>query len=331
MRWWFLVLGIGLGVLLNRLCRSILARLRGSQGMGPPPDPTTPTASSPDPEVSPSDRQNTTELVRQLAIMTHEYSDDLEARREQLAACLEQVRQQPDAIADGSALPEGATERFSRCLDQLIHSTTRVQQRVRSAREELMGQAVQLESDLSEARTDGLTGLVNRREFDAKIEELFAAYRAGRDPFVLALIDIDHFKQINDNFGHQAGDAVLKTVAATLSRSFEHAYLVARYGGEEFALLLPAPLRLAAARVESMRKSVAGDPIPVAGQWLQITWSAGLSEPTPGTTVTDLIRRSDEALYSAKKGGRDRVCFHDGQGCVRLGEPTPDEPVSNQR
>lgn len=326
MKWWFLVLGIGLGVLLTRLSRSILARLGGSQGRGSPPDLAIPTGSSPAPEVSPSDRQNITELVRQLAIMTHEYSDDLEAQREQLSACLEQVRPQPSAFVEGSTLPDGATENVSRCLEQLIHSTTRVQQRVRSAREELLGQAVQLESDLSEARTDGLTGLVNRREFDAKIEELFASYRVGRDPFVLALIDIDHFKQINDNFGHQAGDAVLKAVAAALSRSFEHAYLVARYGGEEFALLLPGPLRLAAARVESMRKSVADDPIPVAGQWLQITWSAGLSEPTPDTTVTDLIRRADEALYSVKKGGRDRVCFHDGQRCVLLGEPAPVEP-----
>jgi len=319
MRWWFLVLGIGLGVLLTSLCRSIRARLGGSRGRGSPPDLAIPTAAAAS-EVSSSDRQNITELVRHLAILTHEYSDDLEAQRNQLSVCLDLVRQRRTASSDG------ATESVGRCLDQLIHSTTRVQQRVRSAREELLGQAVQLESDLSEARTDGLTGLVNRREFDTKIEELFAAYRAGRDPFVLALIDIDHFKQINDNFGHQAGDVVLKAVAAALSRSFEHAFLVARYGGEEFALLLPGPLRLAAARVESIRKSVTDNPIAVAGQWLRITWSCGLSEPGPDTTVTDLFRRADEALYSAKKGGRDRVCFHDGQRCVLLVEPAPAEP-----
>jgi diguanylate cyclase len=319
MRWWFLVLGVGLGVLLTCLGRSILGRLGGWQGWDSPADLTAPPSGSGEPGVSPSDRQNITQLVRQLAILTQEYSDDLEAQRNQLSVCLEQAQQQR------SALPGGAADIVSPCLEQLILSTTRVQQRVRSAREALLGQAVQLESDLSEARTDGLTGLVNRRAFDAKIEELFASYRAGGDSFVLALIDIDHFKQINDNFGHQAGDVVLKAVAAALRRAFDQAFLVARYGGEEFALLLPGPLRLSAARVESIRRSIAGQPIAIAGQGLRVTWSVGLSEPAPDTTVTNLIRRADEALYSAKKGGRDRVCLHDGKRCVVLGEPAPIE------
>lgn len=319
MRWWFLALGVGLGVLLTCLGRSILARLGGWKGRGSPPDLAAPPSGSGGLGVSPSDRQNITQLVRQLAILTQEYSDDLEAQRNHLSGCLEQAQQQR------SASPGGAADIVSPCLEQLILSTTRVHQRVLSAREALLGQAVQLESDLSEARTDGLTGLVNRRAFDAKIEEFFASYRAGGDAFVLALIDIDHFKQINDNFGHQAGDVVLKAVAAALRRAFDQAFLVARYGGEEFALLLPGPLRLAAAQVESMRRSIAGQPIVVAGQGLRVTWSVGLSEPTPDTTVTNLIRRADEALYSAKKGGRDRVCFHDGQRCVVLGEPAPVE------
>lgn len=314
MRWWFLVLGIGLGVLLTSLCRSILARLGGSQRRGSPPDlavSTTVGAS----EVSPSDRQNITELVRQLAILTHEYSDDLEAQRNQLSNCLNLAQQRRTAFSDGE------TEGVSRCLEQLIHSTARVQQRVRSAREELLGQAIQLESDLSEARTDGLTGLVNRREFDTKIEERFAAYRAGRDPFVLALIDIDHFKQINDTYGHQAGDDVLRFVASAFRQAFEKAYLIARYGGEEFAVILPSPLRLAADRVDALRKKLSREQIETSGTALRITFSAGLSEPRQELVSAHLIRRADEALYSAKNMGRDRVYYHDGTQSVLLEAP----------
>lgn len=321
MRWWFLFLGVGLGVLFTCLGRSILARLADWKGRGSPPDLEASPSGSEKREVSPSDRRNITQLVRQLAILTEEYSDDLEMQRNRLSGCLERAQQQgPDS-------PGGAADIVSPYLEQLIVSTTRVQQRVRSACETLLGQAVQLESDLSEARTDSLTGLVNRRAFDAKIEELFLAHRAGGDAFVLALIDIDHFKQINDNFGHQAGDDVLRFVASAFRQAFEKAYLVARYGGEEFAVILPSPLRLAADRVDALRKKLSREQIESSGTVLRITFSAGLSEPRQDLVSAHLIRRADEALYSAKNMGRDRVYYHDGTQSVLLEVPEIADPT----
>jgi len=169
------------------------------------------------------------------------------------------------------------------------------------------GLRTRIESDLAEARTDGLTGLVNRRGLDAQLADWFAGPESVRAPWVLAMIDIDRFKEVNDTHGHLAGDEVLKWTAKTFQAWFSDAILISRYGGEEFALILPGGLARASESVDSLRRRVADQAIDVAVAQVRITFSAGLSQATTSGGARQLVHETDEALYAAKKAGRNRV------------------------
>jgi diguanylate cyclase (GGDEF)-like protein len=158
------------------------------------------------------------------------------------------------------------------------------------------------------ARTDELTGLCNRRHFFELGGRLFAVGKRYGLPLALLMIDIDYFKRINDRFGHQAGDTVLRCIAQVAQRQSRSADVLARYGGEEFIALLPgttATEGLAAA--ENLRARVAACREFEGVGPLQLTVSIGVAEVMPGDdTLESVIRRADEALYEAKKAGRDR-------------------------
>lgn len=161
------------------------------------------------------------------------------------------------------------------------------------------------------AFTDYLTGLRSRRFFDQQLEmELKRAQRQGRK-LALLMIDIDHFKRLNDTFGHHAGDQALREVAFLLMQGMREADTPARYGGEEFAIILPGTsedgARLAA---ERLRRSVEHAPFALGGgpSSVQITISAGVAVFGQGArTKTELVERADAALYAAKRAGRNRV------------------------
>jgi len=262
-----------------------------------------------------TDRQAMLSLLQQLATWTTEYSDNVSNYQTRLGAISREFQR------DATASKPPSTTRVLGLLGEIMQSNASLQQRLESAEEQLDRQTRQIESYLTEARTDGLTRLANRRAFDAKIEEMFTAYRKGGKSFVLAIIDIDNFKSINDTYGHQSGDDVLRFVAAAFRQAFESAYMIARYGGEEFVVILPSPMRLAADRIDAMRKSIARERIESDGKQLQITFSAGLSEPRQELVAAHMIRRADEALYSSKNMGRNRVYYHDGTQPVLFGAP----------
>lgn len=165
----------------------------------------------------------------------------------------------------------------------------------------------------SEARTDLLTGLGNRRMFEVRLsEEMQRAQRYGK-PFSLALLDIDHFKRVNDTYGHDAGDAVLKSLAVVLTGQVREADFVARYGGEEFMLLMPETDATGARLVtERLRQAVAGRPFRLPnGQEIGLTVSLGIvCFPQSGDGAAEMLQRADQALYSAKRAGRNRVVFY---------------------
>jgi diguanylate cyclase len=254
-------------------------------------------------------------MLQQLTSWANEYSGTVSQYQRRLGNLAKEVQQEAGASTRQSV------PRVVGLLSEIMQNNERLQQRLEAAENQLDRQTRQIESYLSEARTDGLTGLANRRSFDVKIEEMFSAYRNGGKSFVLAMIDIDHFKPVNDNHGHQAGDDALVFVAAYLRQSLSSAYLVARYGGEEFAVIMPGPLRLAADRVDVVRKRLEQERIPAAGETLRLTLSVGLSEPRDEMVVSHLIRRADEALYAAKNRGRNRVYYHDGRESILLGAP----------
>ena len=157
--------------------------------------------------------------------------------------------------------------------------------------------------------TDGLTGVWNRRHFEMRaLEAIQAAVRFG-EPFGVVMVDIDHFKQVNDTHGHQTGDAVLVELASRLSSATREVDLVARYGGEEFVLLLPRTALAGAANLaEKVRRAVASAPVRFDEHELSVTVSCGVAVyPGHGASVRELVAASDAALYRAKAGGRNRV------------------------
>lgn len=156
---------------------------------------------------------------------------------------------------------------------------------------------------------DYLTGLFNRRYFFERGPKMIAEARRAGQPTCVAILDIDHFKRLNDEHGHDVGDNALRVFADHLGASFEgRAHLLARLGGEEFALLLPGMSESAAAvLIEEIRIGIAGLAMPVRDVNLGLTVSIGLAEMSPTDSLDLALRKADRALYAAKQAGRNRL------------------------
>lgn len=168
------------------------------------------------------------------------------------------------------------------------------------------------QQSISMAITDGLTGLYNRHYLNTHLENLCKQALNNRKPLSVIILDMDHFKQVNDTHGHDAGDLVLKQLAATMLDLARSSDLVARYGGEEFVLLLPETTIESAKEVaERIRKTVEGYAFIIetsSGKTISKTISLGVSTlKLSGDTPAELLKRADLALYEAKNGGRNRV------------------------
>jgi diguanylate cyclase (GGDEF)-like protein len=155
-----------------------------------------------------------------------------------------------------------------------------------------------------QASTDGLTGLVNRRSLENRMRQL----RAEGTDFALVMADLDHFKVLNDTFGHEAGDRALRIFSETLRHELRADDMACRYGGEEFALVLPsADLHEAVEAVERIREALAG--VTGRGDAPIFTASFGIAQASNAENADDLVQRADRALFDAKDAGRDRICL----------------------
>lgn len=166
------------------------------------------------------------------------------------------------------------------------------------------------------SQTDGLTGLDNRRHLEDRIAEMFEHAKRLNEPFALVMCDLDRFKSVNDTYGHQAGDAVLKQFAKILRGEVREIDRAGRYGGEEFMLLLPGTVLDAAVTfAERVRKAVEEHTFTFDGTSIHRTASFGVSAwPHPKISHCDgLVRAADESLYVAKETGRNRVVRFDGE------------------
>ncbi|MGH7720902.1 MAG: diguanylate cyclase [Gemmatimonadaceae bacterium] len=164
------------------------------------------------------------------------------------------------------------------------------------------------------AVTDGLTGLYNRRHLEERLREMFEHSARLHEPLACVLFDLDHFKSVNDTYGHQVGDEVLKQLAGLLKQSAREVDRVGRYGGEEFMVILPGTVLDAAVTfAERARQEVEQRVFTYQGGTLRRTLSAGVSAwPHPRIRHRDeLVRAADEALYAAKALGRNRVVRFD--------------------
>ena len=210
--------------------------------------------------------------------------------------------------AGGGALEMG------RLLDLTEAMLTRLEQ-IERAMERSRQETDELRRNLAEARLeadiDHLTALPNRRAFERRFALAAAAARSRGEPLCVAFCDIDHFKQINDTHGHDAGDRVLKIIAASLGEHASEQCFVARHGGEEFVLLLPGLDKLAALeKIDAMRRHMAARMLinRASGKpFGRITFSGGIADVTETEDDRSALARADAALYRAKQQGRNRI------------------------
>ena len=181
-------------------------------------------------------------------------------------------------------------------------------ERVAHMEQEALGFREHLEEQRQKALIDPLTGLPNRAAWSERLEHEIKQWQQHGNTLSLAMLDLDHFKRINDNYGHLAGDKVLKIIATVLRKRLRAADFIARFGGEEFVLLLPATTPAVGAKLlESLRAAIEACPFHFKGERVTITISMGLASFKTGEHSDLVLKRADQALYRAKNGGRNRV------------------------
>jgi diguanylate cyclase (GGDEF)-like protein len=178
----------------------------------------------------------------------------------------------------------------------------------------------QLEEVTARAATDELTGLPNRRLFDERLKQHLAECDRFDQVLSLILCDVDHFKRVNDEHGHKAGDLVLAAIARALGHGIRNIDICARYGGEEMAILLPqTPIERAREVAERLRKTVESLRVPIEGGTISVTASFGVAcYPTSGSGRESLFSTADRALYAAKHEGRNRVSVSCGKSAASV-------------
>jgi len=180
--------------------------------------------------------------------------------------------------------------------------------RVASMEQEAQGYREHLEEQRQKALVDPLTGLPNRAAWSERLEHEVGQWQQHGNTLLLAMLDLDHFKRINDNYGHLAGDKVLKIIATVLRKRLRGTDFIARFGGEEFVLLMPATALVAGVKLlESLRAAIEACPFHFKGEPVTITASIGVSAFKAGEHSDLVLKRADQALYRAKNAGRNRV------------------------
>ena len=181
-------------------------------------------------------------------------------------------------------------------------------ERVASMAQEAKGFRENLEEQRQKALVDALTGLPNRAAWNERLEIEGARWQRYGGELLMAVLDIDHFKRINDEYGHLAGDKVLKIIAGELAKRVRVTDFIARFGGEEFVLLMPStPMEGGLSLLDVLRTAIEACPFHFKGQPVTITLSGGLAAYHPGEVAEQVFERADQALYRAKRGGRNRI------------------------
>jgi diguanylate cyclase (GGDEF)-like protein len=201
----------------------------------------------------------------------------------------------------------------------MLKPTLKLAAQLATAYDEIRQQSNNLMT-FTEVRTDPLTGVSNRRALDETLESMFAMMHRYEHPFSLVILDIDYFKQINDEQGHLYGDRMLKSVARLMDDAVRDTDIVSRYGGEEFVIVMPQTiLDGATIFAERLRQRIE--------EQLPLTVSGGVATASDGDNAQTLLARADAALYSAKAAGRNRLFRHNGlniqSACEMVSEEQP--------
>lgn len=265
------------------------------------------------------DRGDTHDLSRQIQQLA-------DHAREMLSAAAADQRNQARDLAEvtaqvgGQADSGGPRSLVERLVDELTKAAARASSLETSfakTSDEIGRIRESLETAEKESNTDALTGLANRRALDAFLRATCMAASGSGEPLSILLVDIDHFKRFNDGFGHLVGDQVLRLIARTAQDNVRASDLVARYGGEEFMAVLPsASSELCSEIAERIRRRLAESQLVrrSTGEKLPpVTVSIGVAQFIVGEPIEALIARCDQALYAAKRAGRNRTVVARGR------------------
>ncbi|WP_313223084.1 GGDEF domain-containing protein [Stutzerimonas nitrititolerans] len=222
-----------------------------------------------------------------------------------LASLKQAVRTRLDGLL---ATADAYQQRHSQHESQLGERLQQLVGRVTSLEQAASGLRQRLEEQRQLALVDTLTELPNRAAWDERLEVEVARWQRYGGELLLAVLDVDQFKRINDDFGHLAGDRVLKIIAGELRKRLRKTDFIARFGGEEFALLLPhTPLPEGLRLLDTLRQGIEQCPFHFKGEPVTVTLSGGLGRFAKGETLEQVFERADHALYAAKDAGRNRI------------------------
>ncbi|HWB12857.1 MAG TPA: diguanylate cyclase [Pirellulales bacterium] len=256
---------------------------------------------------TPAAREEQTATPTSEAIWLGELSDRIEGeigshtfRLQEISAALSDARQgEPDLVLDAAS--------------RIMLANQQLQAELAAARTEIEEHRQKVKELSAEARTDPLTGLANRRAFTEDMSRRIEQWRRHKVPLSLIMVDVDHFKSINDRYTHAGGDTALRHMGDLLRGALREMDIPVRYGGEEFAIILPGTRMQEALNVaERLRATIASRGFVFEGQTIPITASLGLATASAEDTLASIVERADTALYAAKQAGRNRAYVHDG-------------------
>ncbi len=263
------------------------------------------------------DRRRLRFFAKQLGMLAARVSGEVGDHRNQIS---EVGRQLADIQQDD---PATLNDFVLRSVARLVAINQRLQAGLASAEERLQQQNEQIAAHFTESRTDSLTSLMNRRAFD---DALRFQDQQATSPFALIMLDVDHFKELNDEYGHPAGDEVLCSISARLKALLAGKGMVARYGGEEFAAIVPGVDAFQAKQIaHRLRIAIASSPFYYEQTRILLSVSLGATLVIQGRDAATAVKHADGALYMAKRSGRNCAYFHDGVACRRIeleGEPS---------
>lgn len=252
-------------------------------------------------------------ISEKLEIIAREITDNLEKTDKTSGNYVGQIETLQGDLSSAQSIGDA-----DNVVNMILSASRKVTSEIKALREnarqhqgEMDALRQELASTRDESRTDPLTGIANRRQFDERLVQFCNVSSKSNEPFSLVMGDIDNFKKFNDQFGHQAGDQVLSLVGQKLQQNVKGKDLVARYGGEEFAFLLPnTPLSDAISFADSIRKLICENKVSLTGSEKcerTITMSFGVAQFDLHETPNSLIERADKNLYLSKDAGRNTV------------------------
>ena len=260
-----------------------------------------------------ADLRRTRSLALELHSLTQHIGSQVATHRERFEKMEDRLQQSPG----GKQNP--TTDLVVGVVNEILAANRQLQSELHDAENRIAQQSREIESHLNSSLTDALTQLPNRRALDEQLAAKLKEFRRHGTPFSVMMVDADHFKSVNDSFGHVVGDEVLTSMGSALKSALRKHDFVGRYGGEEFAVVFPHTTLEEAQRAAGKAReglAILNDQFIHLGR--PITASGGLATICPGEEVESLIARADEALYYAKRNGRNRTCLHDGQECRDL-------------